>query len=301
MYRRILIGYDGGDQSRDAITLGQKLAEQTGAELVVAGVFQFDPVWGGFDSRFHEAEADWKRQIDAAAESAGAAAKSISSSSAARGLHDLAVQSEADLILVGSASHGRVGQTLAGSTGVALLHGSPCSVGIAPHGYSDHAEEAIETIVVAFDGSLESDHALDAACRLASKLGAGLKLVTVAEPPVIGLGKGGNVGWHDLKEAVEATMRERLTEAEATVPAGVDVDATFITGGATETLLSVAADAPGALLVVGSRGYGPLRRVLLGSVSTALVRSAPCPLIVTPRGMHDTSETTSRPETAAAP
>jgi nucleotide-binding universal stress UspA family protein len=127
MYRRILIGYDGGDQSRDAITLGQKLAEQTGAELVVAGVFQFDPVWGGFDSRFHEAEADWKRQIDAAAESAGAAAKSISSSSAARGLHDLAVQSEADLILVGSASHGRVGQTLAGSTGVALLHGSPCA------------------------------------------------------------------------------------------------------------------------------------------------------------------------------
>jgi nucleotide-binding universal stress UspA family protein len=109
------------------------------------------------------------------------------------------------------------------------------------------------------------------------------------------------VGWHDLKEAVEATMRERLTAAEAKVPSGVDVDATFITGGATETLLSVAADAPGALLVLGSRGYGPLRRVLLGSVSTALVRSAPCPLIVTPRGMHDTSETTSRPETAAAP
>jgi hypothetical protein len=51
-------------------------------------------------------------------------------------------------------------------------------------------------------------------------------------------------------------MRERLAEAEAKVPAGVDVDAT-LTGGATETLLSVAADAPGALLVVGSRGLRP--------------------------------------------
>jgi nucleotide-binding universal stress UspA family protein len=68
MYRRILIGYDGCDQSRDAITLGQKLAERTGAELVVAGVFKFDPVWGGLDSCFHEAEAAWKRQIDAVAE-----------------------------------------------------------------------------------------------------------------------------------------------------------------------------------------------------------------------------------------
>jgi len=34
---------------------------------------------------------------------------------------------------------------------------------------------------------------------------------------------------------------------------------------------------------VGSRGYGPLRRVLLGSVSTELIRTAPCPVIVHPR------------------
>ena len=37
------------------------------------------------------------------------------------------------------------------------------------------------------------------------------------------------------------------------------------------------------LLVLGSRGYGPVRRVLLGGVSTALVRSARCPVMVVPR------------------
>ena len=37
------------------------------------------------------------------------------------------------------------------------------------------------------------------------------------------------------------------------------------------------------LLVVGSRGYGPLRRVLLGSVSSELMHSAPCPVMVVPR------------------
>ncbi|MET0511863.1 MAG: universal stress protein [Thermoleophilaceae bacterium] len=38
-----------------------------------------------------------------------------------------------------------------------------------------------------------------------------------------------------------------------------------------------------ALMVVGSRGYGPMQRVLLGSVSTSLMHSAPCPVMVVPR------------------
>jgi nucleotide-binding universal stress UspA family protein len=37
------------------------------------------------------------------------------------------------------------------------------------------------------------------------------------------------------------------------------------------------------LLVIGSRGYGPIRRVLLGGVSTAVTRFCPCPVLVTPR------------------
>jgi nucleotide-binding universal stress UspA family protein len=55
-----------------------------------------------------------------------------------------------------------------------------------------------------------------------------------------------------------------------------------IEGGAAEALADTSADLD--LLVVGSRGYGPLRAVLLGSVSTALVRSAQSPLVVVPRG-----------------
>ena len=37
------------------------------------------------------------------------------------------------------------------------------------------------------------------------------------------------------------------------------------------------------LLVLGSRGYGPLRSVILGSVSAAAVEGAACPIVVTPR------------------
>ena len=48
-----------------------------------------------------------------------------------------------------------------------------------------------------------------------------------------------------------------------------------------------AAKAPGSVLVLGSRAYGPLRRVLLGSVSRALADSAPAPMLVHPRGMRE--------------
>jgi hypothetical protein len=41
---------------------------------------------------------------------------------------------------------------------------------------------------------------------------------------------------------------------------------------------------PRALLLLGSRGYGPLRAVLLGGVSHVVVREAACPVIVLPRG-----------------
>jgi nucleotide-binding universal stress UspA family protein len=55
-----------------------------------------------------------------------------------------------------------------------------------------------------------------------------------------------------------------------------------MTGSPAHLIVEAAADFD--LLVIGSRGYGPVRRVLLGSVSTALVRSAPCSVLVLPHG-----------------
>jgi nucleotide-binding universal stress UspA family protein len=61
MYRKILVGYDDSDQSKDALALGKQLADATGADLVVAGVFQWDPVWHAADSRFRDADAEFER------------------------------------------------------------------------------------------------------------------------------------------------------------------------------------------------------------------------------------------------
>lgn len=67
----------------------------------------------------------------------------------------------------------------------------------------------------------------------------------------------------------------------ASLPDDVHVEAELVEGYADAALADLGRE--DGLLVLGSRAYGPLRRVLLGSVSTALVLSAPCPVIVHPR------------------
>jgi nucleotide-binding universal stress UspA family protein len=75
---------------------------------------------------------------------------------------------------------------------------------------------------------------------------------------------------------------QHLDEAIRQIPDDVEHERTLAEGHPAEVLAEIAS-ADGGVLVLGSRAYGPLRRVLLGSVATPLVRSAPCPLIVHPR------------------
>lgn len=284
MYRKIIVGYDGSERAQDGLALGKLIADASGADLVVAGVFEFDPRWGVIDPDVREAEVDFAREIERAAESVGAESDAIPSSSPGRGLHELAEEIGADLVVVGSSHHSRAGQVLAGNVGTALLHGSPCSVAIAPHGYAADADPRLEEIVVAYDGSPEAQMALEDAIALVRPSEALLKLVTVAESPVISYGKGGgsSQGWHALKERVEEMMRERLERATASIPDDVRLESVLVNDEPATALVQIARN-DGALLMLGSRAYGPLRRVLLGSVATELARRAPCPLIVHPR------------------
>jgi nucleotide-binding universal stress UspA family protein len=79
--------------------------------------------------------------------------------------------------------------------------------------------------------------------------------------------------------------RERLEQAVAELPADTRVETAFVEGDPVAVLTreSEAAD----LLVVGSRGDGPIGAVLTGSVSSRLARTVACPLLIVPRGVED--------------
>src|SRR5690242_3469881 len=77
--------------------------------------------------------------------------------------------------------------------------------------------------------------------------------------------------------------RAALELIEAVAP-DADTELAVSEGDAVERLTAASADLD--LLVVGSRRYGPMRRVLLGGVSSALIDRVHCPLLIVPRGVH---------------
>ena len=258
MYREIIVGYDGRERGQDALALGELLAEAGAAQLVVAGVFQFDPRWRDQSTRMREAEAEYARAIEAVAASVGAEPEAVPNSSVGRGMHELAEEIGADLIVVGSSHRSRAGQVLAGNVGQLLMHASPCSVAVAPHGFADSERRELEEIVVGYDGTDEARMALNDATDLARASGALLKLVTVSEPPPTSYGRAGGrtAGWHALKESIDASMRECLDEGMASLPEDLPAEGVLAHGEPADLLAEIAT-AEGALLVLGSRAYGP--------------------------------------------
>ena len=80
-----------------------------------------------------------------------------------------------------------------------------------------------------------------------------------------------------LEEAAEHLLEGELEEANAE---GVDVEGRVVSGPAAEALLQAGRDAD--LLVVGTRGLGGVKELLLGSVSHEVVHHARCPVVVVP-------------------
>ena len=209
LFRKILIGYDQSEQAEDALALGRLLGDATGAKLVVAGVFRFDPLFAQAPW-FEEAETDCARSVAQAAESLGAEPETIPSTSPARGLHDLAEDIDAGLIVVGSSHRGRFGRALAGSVGLSLLNGAPCAVAIAPRGYATQPVRSVSTVVVGFDGSAES----------------GLALLEAEQPRPGGrLDRQARVGDRGARESTSREVAQAsLHEACRSVPAGIPVE-----------------------------------------------------------------------------
>jgi nucleotide-binding universal stress UspA family protein len=298
--RKIIVGYDDNERADDALALGKQIAEAMGAEVVAAHVLLVHPLLrGGADPTGIGEEREFPADRERTAAHAGATLEQVHSTSVARGLHELAEELGADLVVIGSSRHGKAEQTVLGNVAMALTHGSPCAVAVAPSGYRRTAQP-VSAIVVGYDGSPESKAALESAYELARATSAPVRPVIAAAPPTPVYGKGGGTsgGWSALKEAIETESRAEVETAAASAPDDVTVEPKVVSADPVEALADEAR-APGSFLLVGSRAYGPVRRVLLGSTSRALANTTPAPLIVYPRGVDAEWVTAARPEARA--
>ena len=270
----ILVGVDDSARSEDAVAFAHELARDTGARVLIASAFADD------DIPSHAANLEYR---DAAASPAGRLVRkharhladlgdrvgtaTVARTSAAHGLHDLAVTEDAGLIVVGSTHTTRGERVLPGSTAERLLHGAPCAVAVMPE-HRRTSEQPLRSIGVAWDGSREADAALNGAVALAHALRARVRVVRVI--------------------ATEGTERTAAADLAATLRRlanYVEAEGALVAGEPVEELRLQTEELD--LLITGSRGYGPLRATVIGGVIGRLLREAACPMIVVPRGVEE--------------
>lgn len=281
----LVIGYEDTAQGRDAARLGGIFARALLVEPLLATVFPLP------SHLLSPQELERALAVDEAALFAcprriladlDVRTRVAIDPSPARALQGIAEAERAELIVVGSSHRGPVGRAMLGSVGSSLLHGSSCPVAVAPRDLAE--DHRVERIGVGFDGSPEAFSALEAAISLAHRLhGASLDLITAAEPHSYGIATSYAIlAATDWLGAERAEMRRILNLGLSRVASGLPVRGHLVNGPAGPALAEATADLD--LMLVGSRGYGPLRRTLLGSAGARLVHHAACPVIVIPRG-----------------
>ena len=285
--RKIIVGYDRSPDAKAAAAWALDEASRTGALVEFFYAYEW-PAWAPAASMIPSPavwpDGETDRAIKGGLNEAVATARhthpevrtEISIVNAGAGLTLVARSAEAGLIVVGSRGNSSVAGLL-GSVSVFVSAHAHCPV-IVVRGDTT----AAGPVVVGVDDSPAGQVALSFAFEEAAARGAALRVIR-AWSPVVGLLEGSPaiadsvvaVEREALRELV-ATWREKFPEVYATCEVVVDHPAralTQVSGGA-------------QLLVVGTRGRGAVRGMLLGSVSQHLLRHSACTVAV----VHETPE-----------
>jgi len=288
MAGRVVIGYDGSEASEDAVAFGLTWCRSTGDVPIVAAVYPEEHPLGA--GRVDVERATYIReQAEIIQDKARAAVgdmalyRSVASTSAAHGLADLAEDVEAVAVIVGTAQETGLTRALLGSSTERLLHGATAPVVVVPPGWRQSAPDRISRIGVAYVDTRDGREALRMAVRVAQRIPARLTLYSVSgqssERYSYLVGRTDEQAFWDK---ARDSFGKSLDFAGAGVPPELKPRTVLLEGPIVDSLATLGADDVD-LLVCGSRGYGPVRRVLLGGVSSRLIRRARVPVAVVPR------------------
>jgi nucleotide-binding universal stress UspA family protein len=287
MTKPIIVAVDPRHEDDAPAALGRLFARLLRAPLVLAGAYPVDlPVDSMFPeyARSIEHETEWAlERVAERLHEPGVTIRTTAlpvSGSPARVLQGLAEREEAQLLVIGSSARGAVGRAMPSAVTDRLLHGAPCPVAVAPPG--DAEPDALCVVGAAFTDTPDGHAALEFAEAVASAADARVRVLSVAEPaePVIA-GTLDVLALDSVRSARDEGARIAVARGIEALPAHLRAGGESLSGDAPDALAAASRELD--LLVCGSRGYGPVRTVLVGGTSHALVRKAACPVVVVPR------------------
>jgi len=282
---RIAVGIDGYPEGRDAAVLASAIARATDAEVMLVGVHP-DPLvvlpdgldWKSLEKQTHAALIEVRDRL-----APGARIVVETDLSIPRALHRVIRREHSDLLVLGSSRHAQAGRVRIGRRTRQLLCGFDCALAVAPRGLHERAEIRLNRIGVGYDGGPQSRAAVELAGSIAVGAKAALHVCAVVDDrfPSGGFFAGYGVLLPEWDQSVQTevdALRERATKDARTTGARVEVAG--LRGRPADRLLDLCEEVD--LLVVGSRRWGAVARLMLGSTGEALLHDASCPVMVVP-------------------
>jgi nucleotide-binding universal stress UspA family protein len=199
------------------------------------------------------------------------------------GLMDAVEELKPDVLVLGSAADGKLGQVVIGSTGDRLLHSSSVPLAISPRGYRGSKTGGLSRITCGYPGTPESVHVVERVAELAKRLDVPMRVITFAVrgrtmyPPEVGLH-----AEDSILQAWASHARETLAQLKSDGLVGDDVVLQVVTGNGWDQALDAADWQDGDLLAIGTSPAGGIARVFLGSRGSKILRHSPVPVLVLP-------------------
>lgn len=294
---KALIAIDGSTESEAAVEMAAGLKWPPGSRVEVLTVLPSDiELYGGpllgfadvdpKDDLHRQLERDGRRLLDGALLKLGRLGLDISARSPygrpATAIVDQAAKMPADLIVLGACGHGTLERALIGSVSAEVVDHAHCPVLVA------RAHAALR-ILVATDGS---DDAMSAVSFIANSglfRSAEVRVVHALDlRPAWWLGFTGEspTGASEAYEVARAAGRERAAIATAAACAaleavGFEVTTTVREGVAAPVIVDEAATWQADLVVVGTRGHGLIRRLVLGSTARSVLQGSTASVLIT--------------------
>jgi nucleotide-binding universal stress UspA family protein len=264
----MIVAFDGTDTGWDGLVLGMGLAKAFGSRVCV--VYVYDEELAASSSEAAAELAEHAEAVLAGARERVSQALAVgfcglAAGSPARGLHELVRDEGADLIVLGSRRLGPRTKAALGAVSENVMRAAPCTVAVAPRGYRSEGGFVPQRIGVGWIPTNEGESALEVSCRIARATGGTVEVVATTSASAT------------VKD-LQARARQAVDRVLAALDDDIPIEVHAGVGKAPAELVNRSRQLD--LIVLGSRGYGPPRTMLFGSVSSQVVAQAQCPVMI---------------------
>lgn len=282
-FTHIAAGADGSDEGKDAVALAAALAAVTGAELSLVNVFPtvLFPSAGLTDRATLRKQADESLRRDRDQLAPDAVTHSIADLSVSRALLHFGEETHAGMVVIGSSPKAPPGRARIGRRGRQLLHDMPFALALAPRGARDQGLR-LNRVGLGDDGGPEAKVAREVAVELCRAAGATLVIKSVIDdryPILVGAAPTAlpefEAGWEVQREQAQSELEQLASQLD------LHSEVSTAVGDPGRELRSVSDSVD--LVVVGSRRWGSIARLVTGGVGETLVADAGCAVLIVPR------------------